>query len=92
MTIKIYQMNDCDWVAAENLQDAKKALSECIGDDADELVEDPFELSDEQMNKLKFVDDLYDRENSDERTFKEQLEIMITNGEKFPCMFASSEA
>jgi NAD(P)H-hydrate repair Nnr-like enzyme with NAD(P)H-hydrate dehydratase domain len=92
--IKIYKMNDCDYVAAENIDDAKKALEETLGYEQDP--EDmPFVLTEKEMEKLKFLDCEPGSEESkdpkNKRSFKAQLEKMVVEGEKFPCFFASSE-
>ena len=83
--MKVFQMNDCEWWAAEDLESAKKACMEATGLPEDEACDDPHELSDEAMNRLIFHDD------NETRTFKEQLDRMIVEGTEFPVFFAMTE-
>jgi hypothetical protein len=100
--IKIFAMNDCDWYAAESVEDALKAMAEVfsykttpegIADMREGLdVENPGEISDESMDSLIFTDDSDLPEGQIvKRTFREQLAQMIADGQKFPCFFASTE-
>lgn len=87
--MKIFSMNDCDWMAGEDLESCKAAYVKITGMDAndEETFSDTYELSPEKMDKLKFND----VEAGVTRTFREQLERMIAAGEKFPTFFASTE-
>lgn len=94
--MKIFQVNDIDWFAGENADDCFKLLKEMgMYDDGDiQAMKDdgyPVELTDEDMDRLVFVDDVYDNLKSNKRTFREELQRRINAGEEFPCMFASSE-
>ena len=87
--IKIFSMNDCDWVAARSLEEAKKYYREkhWSGDDSDQTVfDDPHELDGSAMNRLQFSDD-----DGSKRTFAAQLALLIAQGQEFPCFFASTE-
>lgn len=92
--MKIYKMNDCDWIAAENLDEAKLCLAVLIDRgvvDAkfeEEYLDDPYEISEEQWDKLKFVDE---DDPKDVRSFREELQRMMDKGTKFPAFFASTE-
>jgi hypothetical protein len=96
--IKIYDMNDCDWCAAENAEGALIALAMQFGySDVEKYVEDYpdaretiRELSDEQMNRLilTYEDDNFEPQ---EQTFAAGLQRMISEGKKFPAFFASTE-
>ena len=88
--IKIFKMNDCEWVAGENLEDCEKFLCKLVQLPEDEIIDDPYELSEEQKENLIFREDVYDK-NSIKRTFKEELELLIKKGKKFPCLFATTE-
>jgi hypothetical protein len=84
--IKIIQVNDCDWVAAETVEEAKEWYKKEFGsDDAD--VEEARELTDKEMETLSFKDEDQNRKHS----FKEQLELMREAGISFPAYFASTE-
>lgn len=118
--VKVYAMNDCDWVAAPDLETAKAFYLQLTGfkGTEEECFDDPYELSAEAMGSLIFVDTevscRYCREGAPKakpigiqprhkvgglaipceiprRTFAEQLARMISQGEQFPCFFASTE-
>lgn len=85
--MKIYAMNDCDWVAAESLDEAIAFYKEWVNDD-DECLEDPGEVIDSEMDRLIFTDEDYHTK----RTFREELVLLEANPEvKFPLLFASTE-
>jgi len=102
--VKLFKMNDCDWYAAETADDALKAMTETLCYEAtpesvaamrkDYDVSEPVELTDEDMKRLVFCDDLEngapDFEGS-RRPFAEQLALMVAAGVEFPCFFASTE-
>ena len=89
-TLKIFRMNDCDWMAAETLEQAKRGYLQTVwggtGECDDEAFDCPGEISEAQYDRLLFRDD-----DGTTRTFREQLQRMIERGEKFPCFFASTE-
>ena len=99
--MKIFNMDDCTWVAAENLDDAWRAFAEFYGYDltpegieearTDNQGIEPEELSDEALDRYRFFDDMDDPESSDSRTFREQLALMQQRGDTFPCFFATTE-
>ena len=89
MTPVIFSMNDCDWVAAETLESAKAYYmrEHSGGLPEDEAMEDPHQLTDDQLDGHRFR-----TEDSDEyRTFRQELVRRITVGDEFPCFFASTE-
>lgn len=61
--VYIFKMNECDYVAAHNLDDAKKCLSEMVHDgtvDAqfeDEFLDNPHSLDYAEMTRLKLTDE-----------------------------------
>ena len=50
-------MNDCDWMAAETLDDAKRAYLEQVGGPEEEMLDDPGEIAESQYDKLMFCVD-----------------------------------
>ena len=88
--MKIFSMNDCDWMAAETLEEAKSAyLATCwegTREPEEAAFDDPGEISAEAYDKVLFTD-----EDGAKRSFREQLQRMIDSGEKFPTFFASTE-
>jgi len=128
--IGVYQMNDCDWVAAHTMECAQEYYMEMVGSPKDkasaetlqhereEFLDDPQELSLEAMEQLVFVDTEVSCEycaagtlmasklgiqprhkvgaeaipcEMPRRTFKEQLALIISQGEEIPCLFATTE-
>jgi len=86
--MKIFSMNDCDWVAAETLEDAKAFyLRDCWSGVEDEgTFDDPHEVPADKMQTMIFHSD----EHGD-LTFQQELDRQIANGGKFPAFFASTE-
>jgi len=86
--MKIFEMNDCDWVVAESLEQSKLAYLKDYSDD----VEDARELTDSELDTLIFTDrDENETPTGDKRTFREQLAIEVAAGGTFPRLFASTE-
>ena len=83
--LQIFKMNDYDWYAAESVEDALKAMEADRGEDYGE--DAPVELSEADLDRLKY----FDEDGIPVRTFREQLAKMIAEGEKFPCLFATTE-
>lgn len=96
--VKIFNMDDCTWIAARTLDDAWKGLADFFGyKSVEELRADyvdytPTELIDEDLDRLCFVDDVDGPAPESGRTFREQLDAMIaSNPNQFPCFFATTE-
>lgn len=89
--IKVYEMDDCTWYAAETAEDASRAYTE---DTSGDLIPEegyPRELTAEDMERLTFVTDLYNPEQSESMTFAEALTRQVAEGKEFPCFFATTE-
>jgi len=85
--MKIFAMNDCDWMAAEDAESAKSAY---ISDDGEDSDQPPIELTDEEMDKFRFADeDVRDPEKWP--TFRQDLQRRIASGQEFPQFFASTD-
>lgn len=96
--MKIFKLNDSDWVAADTLEDAKKCLADTVAlgkvnaEFEEEFIESPRELSDFEMNNLFLRDEEpEDEEEVKKETFRVALDRMLQDGTKFPTHFASSE-
>lgn len=93
--MKIFKMNDADWVAAATLDEAKKCLAEMFSDGnvtkdfEEEFIDQPHELDEAALTTLQFVDE--EVEPSVKRSFKDELAARIGRGEEFPQHFASTE-
>ena len=92
-TIKIWQVTEIEWFAAATAEDALKAYAEyaetCYGKDSDEAkqyLEEFGEPVECDMDRMKFTDD-----DLSVRTFREELNRRIAEGDAFPQFFATSE-
>lgn len=94
MKVKIFQLTDVEWVAAETEEEAWKVLADMIGPEiVEEYKSEAGEvilLSPTEMESHKFTDGEMG-EGGETRTFQAQLENMIKEGKTFPCYFATSE-
>lgn len=88
MSIKIFKLNDCDWYAANTLEEAIAQCAEDTGIPKEEVADDAYEVGDHHLDELIFKDE--DRPD-EEITFRQELQRMIDAGTKFPAMFASTE-
>ena len=94
--IRIWQVTEIEWFAAETAEDALKAYAEyadmCYGKDSPEAKEQleefgpPGLVGDEWVDKLRYTD-----EDGETRTFREELDRRIAEGDAFPQFFATSE-
>lgn len=102
--MNIYQLNDCDWCAAETLDEAKLCMAKMVANGEvtpafeKEFLDYPRCLSDAEMDSLKFCEEYDDRIDFANElvhrrkvSFREKLQQMIDAGEKFPTFFASTE-
>lgn len=96
MAIRIFIINDCDWWAGDctpqEILDAYLKETGCTREEAmGDLDSLPTELSDADLDRLKFVvcDDTGPLDPP--RTFRTQLAMMVAEGATFPCAFATTE-
>lgn len=96
--IKIFKIGDCDWIAAENIEDAKQCLFNMIEDKGKFTPEweknyvdgEEYELSENDLDRL--IINIDPEENPKKTlTFREFLKQLQNEGEKFPSHFATSE-
>lgn len=89
--MKVFEINDCDWWIGESLESCIQDYRDNVDDDPI-CTEDARELTDEELDTLKFtVCDENERPTGEKITFREQLAIEISEGGEFPRMFASTE-
>lgn len=87
----IYQVNNCDWVAADALDQAVAFYTEMTG--SAETVEDPSEMNATELEATKFTND----EDGfwglavGECSFASALAAALASGEQPPFFFASTE-
>ena len=90
--IKIFRVNDYEWYAAETLESAIAKAVEMSGLPADEAAdEDASAISEGEMDTLVFYDDMYHKNESKTRTFRDQLKLIIDKKVEFPTFFAGTE-
>lgn len=87
MMVKVWSFNDGFWFAAETIEEAM-AAAHADGYDVDDP---PMQESASRMETLTYYDNIYNVEESDKRTFAEQLANLVAEGIEFPCFFATSE-
>lgn len=93
MSIKIFQMNDCDWYAGETVEDVIRQFKDDVGYDDDDWKlwgEEPRELAEHEMDMLKFYPDFPDNKTHS-ISFRQQLNLLIQDNAPFPILFASTE-
>lgn len=93
--MKIFKLNDCDWWAGEDLEQTIATAMHDMNIPREDVIDDYMhELTDEELDRLRFVDDSYNYDEDDpkhSRSFREQLALMVERGDSFPCLFASTE-
>lgn len=94
LPLRVFRLNDCDWWAARTLEEAKADYQKCCGPMADEeAFDEPRELTDAELDRLKF----HDRDDADRiirktiRTFREELRQQAHADPITPRMFACTE-
>lgn len=94
-SVKIFQLNPCDWWAGYDLESVIEEYKLQMDVDDSEL-KNPHEITDLDMQRLKFVDG-DDPINADGTpggtlSFRDALDQMIAlDPNQFPCFFASTE-
>lgn len=99
--LRVWRLNDCDWVAARTLTEAIDCLVAVTGIRRDEATDGEARAlsasemrrftfhSDEEEENVSRIDDagpIYKR-----HSFAKQLQILVDDGTQFPCYFASTE-
>ncbi len=90
--VKVFQLNSCEWFAGYDLESVKREYLDQIGMDAPEdgTFENPHELSDAEMDTLKYKEDPSDS-GGETITFREQLARVVASEPDFPVYFAGTE-
>ncbi len=95
MAIQVFEIDDCEWWAGDcSPADILRAYNENCGNPPDQPLWDgqlPCALTDEQLDRMKFVHDDDGEMLETPLTFRQQLAHLIAKGEKFPCFFATTE-
>lgn len=85
--IKIYAMNDCDWVVARSREEAI-TFYRTFSEDAEDW-EDAEELSSKALDKLKYA--IGESLRGPTISFRARLQQIVDGGEEVPDLFASTE-
>jgi hypothetical protein len=88
--IKIYEAG-CWFVAAKNVRDAVRCVHDLSHMSVRDCLEEIKVLTDKDLEEYVFSDGDPDCSKTPTRSFKEQLEKLKTDGERFPQVFAASE-
>lgn len=83
--VKVWKINDYEWAMAPTLDEAIQAVCDMTGVDRDDVADEPHELTDEELLRLKFVD-----EDESKRSFAEELNRRVAQGIRVQ-YFASTE-
>ena len=89
--IRVYRMDDNEWWIGESLAACVEEGQRQCGPNCFDDPSEQYELSDEQLQKLIFVDESDGAEPPVERTFAEQLAREIAEGGPFPRPFAAED-
>ena len=88
--MKVFSMNDCDWWIAETIEDAKRDYLAEVSGLPEDVLEDPCEVSDADMDRLMFVTEPKLGIKSERHSFREELSRRVESGEGSQ-LFASTE-
>lgn len=90
--LKIFNVNEVEWYVALSKEQLLAYLKQEHEDGWGEIDDDMMiELTDVDLDILTLCNDVENSEESNKKTFREQLRIVVKSGEKIPCMFATSE-
>ncbi|WP_440030433.1 hypothetical protein [Chromobacterium amazonense] len=84
--VRVYEMNDCDWVAARSKEEAIQFYGEIAVPEDFENVQ---ELSAQQLDGEQFH--VGDDRRSPTISFRQRLQQLVDGGETFPQLFATTE-
>ncbi|MGR2678684.1 hypothetical protein [Chromobacterium haemolyticum] len=82
--IRIFEMNDCDWVVARSEQEAQAYYRDLNGED-----DAPRALTARELDSLQYH--IEDSMRSPTISFRARLQQIVDNGEAVPNLFASTE-
>lgn len=89
--MKVYRMNDCDWMAGKTLKECKTEYLRLYTSELEEdAFDNPREMTQAQMEKYRFHGEP-DEPSAGERSFREELSRLVESGAEFPRFFASTE-
>ncbi len=88
--IKIFKISDYDWFVGESLEECKQLAIKDFGYDEFSF-DDARELTKKEMDSLRFIEDVDEYPECEEKTFRQKLNELIAEGASFPDIFATTE-
>ncbi len=91
MSVRVFEVAEDEWIAAESAESAAEFYRELVGAETyTEVTEEfsaPLELTQALLNKMRFTDD----ETTPPRTitFAERLAELSASAQSYPCFFAT---
>lgn len=91
--IRVWRMNDCEWIAARTKTEAIDCLIQFTGTSRAELeLENIVPLTQRDLKRLTFITEDEEPDGSLKRhSFLTELQRLIAIGTKFPTYFATTE-
>lgn len=94
LVMNVYQLNDYEWFVGPSLQACIERWKRYTGfsdDEAAEYLDDPRQLSDEELDRLKFCHTDEDERPFRSITFRERVAEMVKEGTMGAEFFATTE-
>ena len=88
--MKVFNVDEMMWFAGESEEEVWKFAKDNEYVDCPAAEVEIIKLTEKDLDTLKFVS-ADDDDFEGEITFRERLDFLIEQGEKFPCFFANSE-
>ncbi|KMN48745.1 hypothetical protein VL04_17385 [Chromobacterium violaceum] len=82
--VRVYEMNDCDWVVARSEQEAQAYYKDLNGED-----DSPRALTARELEELQYH--IGDSRSNPTITFRQRLQRLVDAGEPVPQLFATTE-
>lgn len=82
--VRVYEMNDCDWVVARSEQEAQAYYKDLNGED-----DSPRALTARELDSLQYH--IGDSRSSPTISFRQRLQQLVGAGESVPQLFATTE-
>ncbi|MBM2884050.1 hypothetical protein JFK97_06570 [Chromobacterium phragmitis] len=82
--VRVYEMNDCDWVVARSEQEAQAYYKDLNGED-----DAPRALTARELDSLQYH--IGDSRSSPSISFRERLQLLVDSNEQIPDLFATTE-
>jgi hypothetical protein len=90
--VRVFKLNDYEWWAGYDLDSIRVDYLKQTGvhPDSELGFDGPQEIPEDAMLTLRYYYDESDLSKS--RSFREELDLLIANGQNFPCFFGGTES